>query len=34
MKKVFIMDSCPDCNEIKNAQHDAENMEIIDIGKQ
>lgn len=33
MKKVFIMDSCPDCNEIKNAQHDAENMEIIDIGK-
>jgi glutaredoxin-related protein len=33
MKKVFIMDSCPDCSEIKNTQYDAGNIEIIDIGK-
>lgn len=34
MTKIYVMDSCPDCTEVKALYSNHPNYELIDIGKQ
>ena len=34
MIKVYVMESCPDCVEVKQRYNDNPNFELVDIGKQ
>ena len=34
MTKVYVMESCPDCVEVKQRYSDNPNFELVDIGKQ